>query len=81
MNGSFIGGCEDGEKFAFVFCTHREGLYLGFQVQWYFDLVRILETCQLFYLRENVWETPLTKQLPYQGEVLLNVSASTSAKL
>ena len=32
-NGSFVDGCEDGEKFAVVFCTHRERLPRGFQVQ------------------------------------------------
>ena len=40
--------------------------------EWYFDLVIIIirKTCQGYSwhtkLRENVWETPLTKQLPHQ---------------
>ena len=51
-NGSFVDGCEDGEKFLHsCFAPIERGFLGASRSKWYFDLIRILETCQLFYLK------------------------------
>ena len=50
--------------FAFVFCTCREGLSRGLQVQmvlWNMPTVLFEGHSWRTKLRENVWEMPLTK--------------------